>query len=50
MIGCSVTTLTKIDAIQKKHSQASFWIIGMRATSSVRTARPSAINDTIAGA
>ncbi len=50
MIGWSVTTLTKIETIQNEHRMASFWMIGMRATSSVRMASPSASSDTIAGA
>ena len=50
MIGCSVTTLTKIEMIQNEQRIASFWMIGMRATSNVRIASPSASSDTIAGA
>ena len=50
MIGCSVTTLTKIEMIQNEQRIASFWMIGMRATRSVRMARPSASRETIAGA
>jgi len=50
MIGCSVTTLTKIEMIQNEQRIASFWMIGMRATRSVRIARPSARSETIAGA
>ena len=50
MIGWSVTTLMKIEMIQNEHRMASFQMIGMRATRSVRMARPSARIETIAGA
>ena len=50
MMGWSVTTLTKIEMIQNEQRMASFWMIGMRATSSVSTASPSASSETIAGA
>src|SRR4029079_1262971 len=50
MIGCSVTTLMKIETIQKAETKASFCISGMVATAIVMIARPSATIETIAGA
>src|SRR5262245_30451319 len=50
MIGCSVTTLMKIEMIQKADTKASFCISGIVATAMVMIARPSAMIDTIAGA
>jgi hypothetical protein len=45
-----VTTLMKIEMIQKAETKASFCISGMVATAMVMIARPSAMIDTIAGA
>ena len=48
MIGCRVTTLKKMEMIQKAATNASFCISGMVATAIVRVAAPSAAIDTIA--
>src|SRR5262245_24613584 len=49
MIGCSVTTLTRIEKIQKQENSATFWMMGMGAI--VTRNRPAASFriETIAG-
>src|SRR2546430_15262075 len=49
MIGCSVTTLTKIEITQKLEKTATFWMSGMGAIATTRIANPSARIDAIAG-
>src|SRR5262249_58272314 len=49
MIGCSVTTLTKIEMIQKLEKMAHFWMSGIGAMATTRSAKPSASTDPIAG-
>src|SRR5262249_60409641 len=49
MIGCSVTTLTKIEMIQKLEKMAHFWMSGIGAMATTRSAKPSASTEAIAG-
>ena len=50
MIGCNVTTLMKIERIQKEAKRATFWMRGIGATATSRMPRPSVMIDAIAGA
>src|SRR5215468_11099562 len=49
MIGWSVTTLTKIEMIQKLENTAHFWMSGIGAIATTRSAKPSASTDAMAG-
>ena len=49
MIGWSVTTLTKIEMIQKLENTATFWMRGMGAIATGRMPMPSASTDAMAG-
>jgi hypothetical protein len=48
-IGCSVTTLMKIDTIQKLAKMATFWISGIGATATTSRPMPSVTMPDIAG-
>ena len=49
MIGWRVTTLTKIETIQKLEKMAHFWMSGIGAIATTSSATPSASTDAIAG-
>jgi hypothetical protein len=49
MIGCSVTTLTRIEKIQKHEKRATFWMIGIGAIVTRKSPAASFKMDTIAG-
>jgi hypothetical protein len=49
MIGCNVTTLIRIEKIQKHEKSATFWIIGMGAIVTRKRPAASFKMDTIAG-
>src|SRR5436190_23511067 len=49
MIGCSVTTDTMMETIQKLENKAHFWISGIGAIDTSRMPMPSDSTDAIAG-